>query len=100
MIIKMLARKKLKTEGKYEVDMNLKPNTELKNPSEVDYIWKTLLTFVVTLFLEQATELKHPSGCAMIVHVHGSGWGWFGTLLVMWAFFTVLPGTLNFVKGS
>jgi len=38
MIIKMLARKKLKTEGKYEVDMNLKPNTELKNPSEVDYI--------------------------------------------------------------
>jgi len=42
-----------------------------------------LLTFVGTLFLEQATELKHPSGCAMIVHVHGSGWGWFGTLLVM-----------------
>lgn len=30
-----------------------------------------------------ATELKHPSGCAMIVHVHGSGWGWFGTLLVI-----------------
>ncbi|GAU29405.1 hypothetical protein TSUD_149750 [Trifolium subterraneum] len=30
-----------------------------------------------------ATELKHPSGCAMIVNVHGSGWGWFGTFLVI-----------------
>ncbi|KAI5407713.1 hypothetical protein KIW84_053815 [Lathyrus oleraceus] len=30
-----------------------------------------------------ATELKHPSGCAMIVNVHGSGWGWFGTLLII-----------------
>ncbi|XP_061351707.1 uncharacterized protein LOC133296597 isoform X2 [Gastrolobium bilobum] len=30
-----------------------------------------------------ATELKHPSGCAMIVNVHGGGWGWFGTLLTI-----------------
>ncbi|KAK2442162.1 autophagy protein [Trifolium repens] len=32
---------------------------------------------------DYATEIKHPSGCAMIVNVHGSGWGWFGTLLII-----------------
>ncbi|ESW35573.1 hypothetical protein PHAVU_001G246100 [Phaseolus vulgaris] len=28
-------------------------------------------------------ELKHPSGCAIIVNVHGGGLGWFGTLLII-----------------
>ncbi|XP_015877457.3 uncharacterized protein LOC107413917 [Ziziphus jujuba] len=27
------------------------------------------------------TALKHPSACAEIVHVHGKGWGWFGTFI-------------------
>lgn len=30
-----------------------------------------------------ATMLRHPSGCAKIVSVHGSGWGWFSTLLII-----------------
>ncbi|CAL0327924.1 unnamed protein product [Lupinus luteus] len=30
-----------------------------------------------------ATELKHPSGCAIVVDVHGRGWGWFGTLITI-----------------
>nr|AFK44428.1 unknown [Lotus japonicus] len=30
-----------------------------------------------------ATEIKHPSGCATIVSVHGRGWGWFGTLITI-----------------
>ncbi|XP_027335872.1 uncharacterized protein LOC113849860 [Abrus precatorius] len=32
---------------------------------------------------DYVTELKHPSGCAMIVNVHGGGWGWFVTLLII-----------------
>ncbi|KAK7305922.1 hypothetical protein VNO77_43835 [Canavalia gladiata] len=32
---------------------------------------------------DYATELKHPSGCAIIVNVHGGGLGWFGTLLII-----------------
>ncbi|XP_028792704.1 uncharacterized protein LOC114748463 isoform X1 [Neltuma alba] len=28
-----------------------------------------------------ATELRHPSGCAVILNVHGKGWGWFVTLI-------------------
>ncbi|KAI4306876.1 hypothetical protein L6164_030118 [Bauhinia variegata] len=30
---------------------------------------------------DYATEIKHPSGCAVILNVHGKGWGWFGTLI-------------------
>ncbi|PRQ59515.1 hypothetical protein RchiOBHm_Chr1g0371041 [Rosa chinensis] len=29
------------------------------------------------------TVLKHPSGCAKIVHVSGKGWGWFATFLII-----------------
>ncbi|KAF7816517.1 Cln5-like protein [Senna tora] len=29
-----------------------------------------------------ATELKHPSGCAIIINVKGKGWGWFATLII------------------
>ncbi|KAG5090383.1 hypothetical protein JHK82_049161 [Glycine max] len=32
---------------------------------------------------DYVTELKHPSGCAIIINVHGGGWGWFGTLLII-----------------
>ncbi|MED6200835.1 hypothetical protein PIB30_089134 [Stylosanthes scabra] len=31
----------------------------------------------------KATELKHPSACAVVVSVHGGGLGWFVTLLVV-----------------
>ncbi|RVX03037.1 hypothetical protein CK203_016716 [Vitis vinifera] len=30
-----------------------------------------------------ATEMRHPSGCAEIVSVHGRGLGWFSTFLIM-----------------
>ncbi|KAL5720925.1 hypothetical protein ACHQM5_013549 [Ranunculus cassubicifolius] len=30
-----------------------------------------------------ATVLRHPSGCAKIVSIHGRGWGWFSTLLII-----------------
>ncbi|KAL1217863.1 hypothetical protein V5N11_009634 [Cardamine amara subsp. amara] len=29
------------------------------------------------------TELRHPSGCAAAISGHGSGWGWFSTLLII-----------------
>ncbi|OUZ99169.1 hypothetical protein BVC80_9077g111 [Macleaya cordata] len=29
---------------------------------------------------DYAAVLRHPSGCAKIISVHGSGWGWLGTL--------------------
>ncbi|KAL2333445.1 hypothetical protein Fmac_014658 [Flemingia macrophylla] len=32
---------------------------------------------------DYVTKIKHPSGCAMIVNVHGGGWGWLGTLLII-----------------
>ncbi|RDX75018.1 hypothetical protein CR513_45152, partial [Mucuna pruriens] len=32
---------------------------------------------------DYVTEIKHPSGCAIIVNVHGGGWGWFGISLVI-----------------
>ncbi|EEF41499.1 conserved hypothetical protein [Ricinus communis] len=32
---------------------------------------------------DYAAALQHPSGCATIVSVHGQGWGWFSTLLIM-----------------
>ncbi|KAK9283878.1 hypothetical protein L1049_012133 [Liquidambar formosana] len=32
---------------------------------------------------EYATLVRHPSGCAEIVSVHGRGWGWFGTLITI-----------------
>lgn len=32
---------------------------------------------------DYVTELKHPSGCAIIVNVHGGSWGWFVTLLLI-----------------
>lgn len=30
-----------------------------------------------------ATMLSHPSGCAKIESVHGKGWGWLGTLIII-----------------
>lgn len=41
----------------------------------------------VFLFSLQATELTHPSGCAITVAVGGKGLGWFGTLLLMYVLF-------------
>ncbi|ONK68594.1 uncharacterized protein A4U43_C05F13760 [Asparagus officinalis] len=32
---------------------------------------------------DYATELRHPSGCAKVISSHGSGWGWFGTLMII-----------------
>ncbi|KAG8644850.1 hypothetical protein MANES_10G008100v8 [Manihot esculenta] len=32
---------------------------------------------------DYSAVLQHPSGCAVVVSVHGKGWGWFGTLLIM-----------------
>ncbi|KAG2406730.1 uncharacterized protein HKW66_Vig0059870 [Vigna angularis] len=32
---------------------------------------------------DYVTELKHPSGCAVIINVHGGGLGWFGTLMII-----------------
>ncbi|KDP44701.1 hypothetical protein JCGZ_01201 [Jatropha curcas] len=32
---------------------------------------------------DYATVMQHPSGCAMVVSVHGNGWGWFVTLLII-----------------
>ncbi|XP_056164689.1 uncharacterized protein LOC115673281 isoform X1 [Syzygium oleosum] len=32
---------------------------------------------------DYATSLRHPSGCAKIIYVHGRGWGWFGILLII-----------------
>lgn len=31
---------------------------------------------------DYAAVLRHPSGCAKVIHIHGKGWGWFGVLLV------------------
>ncbi|XP_039057337.1 uncharacterized protein LOC120200606 isoform X2 [Hibiscus syriacus] len=31
----------------------------------------------------QATTLRHPSACATIISIHGKGFGWFGTLLIL-----------------
>ncbi|KAI4306497.1 hypothetical protein L6164_029770 [Bauhinia variegata] len=30
---------------------------------------------------DYATEIKHPSGCAIVLNVNGKGWGWFVTLI-------------------
>ncbi|KAF2296309.1 hypothetical protein GH714_037348 [Hevea brasiliensis] len=32
---------------------------------------------------DYAAVLQHPSGCAIVVSVHGKGWGWFGTLVII-----------------
>ncbi|XP_022764965.1 uncharacterized protein LOC111310095 isoform X2 [Durio zibethinus] len=32
---------------------------------------------------DYATVLQHPSGCATIISVHDSGFGWFGTLMII-----------------
>ncbi|KAJ4826346.1 hypothetical protein Tsubulata_037591 [Turnera subulata] len=32
---------------------------------------------------DYAAVLMHPSGCGTIIYVHGKGWGWFGTLMVV-----------------
>ncbi|KAE8695470.1 Leucine-rich repeat and IQ domain-containing protein 3, putative isoform 2 [Hibiscus syriacus] len=32
---------------------------------------------------EYATTLRHPSACATIISIHGKGFGWFGTLLII-----------------
>ncbi|KAK9189576.1 hypothetical protein WN943_018174 [Citrus x changshan-huyou] len=31
----------------------------------------------------QATEIRHPSGCATIIPAEGGGWGWFGTFVTV-----------------
>ncbi|CAA7028896.1 unnamed protein product [Microthlaspi erraticum] len=41
------------------------------------------LTMVKTDSCHYATELRHPSGCAVAISRHGSGWGWFSTLLII-----------------
>ncbi|KAF6146944.1 hypothetical protein GIB67_036663 [Kingdonia uniflora] len=43
------------------------------------------------------TVLKHPSGCPKIISAHGRGWGWFGTLVTIFACLLVgylLAGTV------
>ncbi|VVB02877.1 unnamed protein product [Arabis nemorensis] len=42
-----------------------------------------LLTLVKSDICHYATELRHPSGCAVAISGHGSGWGWFSTLLII-----------------
>uniref|UniRef100_A0A7N0UFD0 Autophagy-related protein 27 n=3 Tax=Kalanchoe fedtschenkoi TaxID=63787 RepID=A0A7N0UFD0_KALFE len=32
---------------------------------------------------DYTTVLKHPSGCANVIYVHGSGLGWFGTVMIL-----------------
>ncbi|XP_068644552.1 uncharacterized protein [Aristolochia californica] len=32
---------------------------------------------------DYAAKMSHPSGCATIISGHGSGWGWFGTLIII-----------------
>ncbi|XP_039038980.1 uncharacterized protein LOC120176665 [Hibiscus syriacus] len=32
---------------------------------------------------DYATTLRHPSECATIISIHGKGFGWFGTLLIL-----------------
>ncbi|XP_027110730.1 uncharacterized protein [Coffea arabica] len=32
---------------------------------------------------DYVTQLRHPAGCAKVISSHGSGWGWFGTFLVI-----------------
>ncbi|CAJ1858777.1 unnamed protein product [Sphenostylis stenocarpa] len=32
---------------------------------------------------DYVTEMKHPSGCAIIVNVRGGGLGWFGTFMII-----------------
>ncbi|XP_020582082.1 uncharacterized protein LOC110025772 isoform X2 [Phalaenopsis equestris] len=32
---------------------------------------------------DYATELRHPSGCAKIISANETGWGWFGTLMII-----------------
>ncbi|KAL6128047.1 hypothetical protein ACLB2K_071405 [Fragaria x ananassa] len=46
----------------------------LEKTGKCDYVCASMLT---------ATMLKHPSGCAKIVHVYGKGWGWFVTFLII-----------------
>lgn len=36
---------------------------------------------------DYATEIHHPSGCALIISSHGNGMGWFGTMLILILFF-------------
>ncbi|KAK9186671.1 hypothetical protein WN944_018059 [Citrus x changshan-huyou] len=31
----------------------------------------------------QATQIRHPSGCATIIPAEGGGWGWFGTFVTV-----------------
>ncbi|KAI4339150.1 hypothetical protein MLD38_024122 [Melastoma candidum] len=40
----------------------------LKKQGECDYV----------------TEIRHPSGCAKVIHLYGRGWGWF------WVFLTII----------
>ncbi|XP_009776957.1 uncharacterized protein LOC107759797 isoform X2 [Nicotiana tabacum] len=32
---------------------------------------------------DYATQIHHPSGCAMIISSHGQGMGWFGTMMII-----------------
>ncbi|CAN8287087.1 unnamed protein product [Cochlearia groenlandica] len=41
------------------------------------------LTMVKSDTCHYATELRHPSGCAVAISGHGIGWGWFSTLLII-----------------
>ncbi|KAH0882434.1 hypothetical protein HID58_058530 [Brassica napus] len=41
------------------------------------------LTLTKSGTCDYATELRHPSGCAVAISGHGSGWGWFSTLLII-----------------
>ncbi|KAK4353171.1 hypothetical protein RND71_028689 [Anisodus tanguticus] len=36
---------------------------------------------------DYATQIHHPSGCAVIISSHGDGMGWFGTTLIIILFF-------------
>ncbi|XP_057483352.1 uncharacterized protein LOC130770078 [Actinidia eriantha] len=71
------------------VDRNMLYNYSLASPirkyphgvlSE-DGFYKVAVNETVLWF--QATQLRHPSGCAKIVSVHGKGLGWFGTFITI-----------------
>ncbi|XP_031379487.1 uncharacterized protein LOC116194736 isoform X3 [Punica granatum] len=41
---------------------------------------------------DYATVLRHPSGCAKVVYIHGRGWVWFGIFVIL--MFSLLGGYL------
>ncbi|XP_047306294.1 CBL-interacting serine/threonine-protein kinase 21-like [Impatiens glandulifera] len=38
----------------------------------------------IELVVEGVTSLRYPSGCAKIVSINGNGFGWFGSLIIMY----------------